>query len=121
MCGKFNLKTLYSHNFWHYMQLPWQHTFRHYLQMCHVHLYFKGNMYANFHSKMLFSTIFGIICRYHGNTLSSTVEKCVFHNYTIWLTCVPNLIRIAFEMLFFTYLEYVVTKATHFLLLSKNV
>ena len=32
-----------------------------------------------------------------------------------WLTCVPHLIWIAFEMLFFTYLEYVVTMATHFL------
>ena len=37
-------------------------------------------------------SVFGIICRYHGNTHSATVPKCVLHIYTSKRTCVPSLI-----------------------------
>ena len=41
-----------------------------------------------------FPPIFAIICRYHGNTLSTTVKKCVLHIYTPRQTSVPNFMRI---------------------------
>ena len=37
---------------------------------------------------------FAIICRYHGNTLSVTVEKCVLHIYTPRHTSVLNFMRV---------------------------
>ena len=37
-----------------------------------------------------------IICRYHGNAHSATVQKCVMHIYTSRPTCVPNLIQKCF-------------------------
>ena len=47
--------------------------------------------YSLRHSMFCFS-VFGIICRYHGNTHSTTVPKCVLHIYTSKRTCVPSLI-----------------------------
>ena len=38
----------------------------------------------------IFPPVFAIICRYHGNTLSVTVEKCVLHIYTPRQTSLPN-------------------------------
>ena len=70
--------------------LPWQHTFCHCPKMCPTHLHFNVNMHAKFNFKCISPSIFGIICRYHGNTLSSTIKKCVLHNYTIRPPCVPN-------------------------------
>ena len=55
--------------------LPWQRTSRHCPKMCHAQLHFNVNMYAKFDLKCLSPSIFGIICRYHGNTLSSTVKS----------------------------------------------
>ena len=57
-------------------------------------------------------SVFGIICRYHGNTHSATVPKCVLHIYTSKRTCVPSLIwKVIFPP---QLLAYVVTMATHF-------
>ena len=47
--------------------------------------------YSLRHSMFCFSVL-GIICRYHGNTHSATVPKCVLHIYISKRTCVPNLI-----------------------------
>ena len=44
--------------------------------------------------RKIFPPIFAIICRYHGNTLSTTVKKCVLHIYTPRQTSVPNFMRI---------------------------
>ena len=74
------LEIVVFHVFWN-MLLPWQRTFCHCPKMCHAHLHFKANMCAKSNLKMLFPTIFGIICRYQGNTHSATVQKCVMH---IW-------------------------------------
>ena len=41
-------------------------------------------------------SVFGIICRYHSNTHSATVPKCVLHIYTSKRTCVPSLISKCF-------------------------
>ena len=41
---------------------------------------------------------FLIICRYHGNTLSVTVEKCVLHIYTPRQTSLPNFMRIGHKL-----------------------
>ena len=41
--------------------------------------------------RQIFPPIFAIICRYHGNTLSTTFKKCVLHIYTPRQTSVPNL------------------------------
>ena len=54
---------------------------RHCPKMCHAH--FNVNMYAKFDLKCISPSIYG-------NTLSSTVKKCVLHNYTIRPPCVPN-------------------------------
>ena len=75
-------------SFWN-MLLPWQRTSRHCPKMCHAQLHFNVNMYAKFYLKCISPSILGIICCYHGNTLSSTVKKCVLH-YTIRPPCVPN-------------------------------
>ena len=75
------------------MPLPWQHTFCHcQKKMCLTLLHPKANIYAKFHENWWkteevvrdarFPPILAIICRYHGNTLSATVEKCVLHIYT---------------------------------------
>ena len=77
-------------SFWNNTLLPWQRTSRPYPKMCHAQLHFNVNMYAKFDLKCISPSIFGIICRFHGNTLSSTVKKCILHNYTIQLSCVPN-------------------------------
>ena len=69
-------------SFWNNMLLPWQRTSRHCPKMCHAQLHFSVNMYAKFDLKCISPSIFGIICHYHGNTLSSTVKKCVLHNCT---------------------------------------
>ena len=82
-------------NFWHNMPLPWQHTFRH-CQKYFLHIYTLRQHYVpNFIWNAFLPTIFGIICRYHGNTLSSTVEKCVLHNYTYG----QHVCQISFEFL----------------------
>ena len=74
------------------MPLPWQRTFHHCPKICHAHLHFKANMCAIFNLKMLFPTISGIICRYHGNTLSFTVENvsCTTTPYSL-LVCQNSL------------------------------
>ena len=143
-------------HFCHNMPLPWQHTFYHCQKMCLAHLHPKANICAKFHENWWkteeefatqdfsphfchkcryhgntlsttvkkcvlqsnpkanicakfhenwwkteevvrdarFSPIFAIICRYHGNTLSVTVEKCVLHIYTPRQTSLPNFMRI---------------------------
>ena len=78
-------------HFCHNMPLPWQHTFYHCQKMCLAHLHPKANICAKFHenwwknwgssSRRKIFPIFAIICRYHGNTLSITVKKCVLHIY----------------------------------------
>ena len=114
--------------------------FHHCQKMCLAHLHPKANICAKFHENWWkteevvrdarFSPIFAIICRYHGNTLSTTFKKCVLHIYTPRQTSVPNFMRIGEKT------EEVVRDArffpnfchnmplpwqTHFLPLSKNV
>ena len=77
-------------HFCHNMPLPWQHTFFHCRKMCLAHLHPKANICAKFHENWwkteevvrdaIFSPHFAIICRYHDNTLSATVEKCVLQS-----------------------------------------
>ena len=93
-------------HFCHNMPLPWQHTFYHCQKKCVLHIYTpKANICAKFHEnwwknwgsssrRKIFPPIFAIICRYHGNTLSTTVKKCVLHIYTPRQTSVPNFMRI---------------------------
>ena len=61
-------------------------------------------MWAKFHSKCfqnleiakspVFSEFFAVICCYHGNALSATVEKCILHIYTPRQTSGLNSMRI---------------------------
>ena len=44
--------------------------------------------------RKIFPHFLPIICRYHGNALFATVEKCVLHIYTPRQTSVPNFMRI---------------------------
>ena len=91
-------------HFCHNMPLPWQQSFCHCRKMCLAHLHPKANICAQFYENWSkteevvrdarFSPIFAIICRYHGNNLSATVEKCVLHIYTPRQTSVPNFMRI---------------------------
>ena len=93
-------------HFCHNMPLPWQHTFCHCKKKCVLHIYnIKANICAKFHENWwkteevvrdarFFPPIFAIICRYHGNILSATVEKCVLHIYNPRQTSVPNFMRI---------------------------
>ena len=91
-------------HFCHNMPLPWQHSFCHCRKMCLAHLHPKANICAKFYENWSkteevvrdarFSPIFAIICRYHGNTFSATVEKRVLHIYTPRHTSVPNFMRI---------------------------
>ena len=77
-------------SFWNTL-LPWQRTSRHCPKMCHAQLHFKRqHVCQNLIWNAFPPQFFGIICHYHGNTLSSTVKKCVLHNYTIRPPCVPN-------------------------------
>ena len=65
------------------------------VQKCVLHIYTsRPTSVPTFISNALFSSIFGIMCHYHGNTLSATVEKCVLHIYTQRQTSVPNSMRI---------------------------
>ena len=102
--GSSSRRKIFPH-FCHNMQLPWQHTFYHCQKMCLAHLHPKANICAIFHENWwkteevvrdarFFPPIFAIICRYHGNTLSTTVKKCVLHIYTPGHTSVPNFMRI---------------------------
>ena len=72
------------------MPLPWQHTFYHCQKMCLAptpqgkHLcQISWELVKNWGSssrRKIFPPIFAIICRYHGNTLSTTVKKwCLAH------------------------------------------
>ena len=92
----------FAHNIW----LPWQHTFCHCQKLCLAHLHPKANICAKFHEKSvknwgsssrrkIFPHLLPIICSYHGNTLSTTVEKYVLHIYTPRQTSVPNSMRIS--------------------------
>ena len=79
-------------NFCHNMPLPWQHTF-YTVQKCVLHIYtqrqtsvpnFILELVKNWGSssrRQIFPPSFAIICRYHGNTLSTTFTKCVLHIY----------------------------------------
>ena len=62
------------------MPLPWQRTF-HQVKKYVLHIYTsRPTSVPTFISNALFSSIFGIMCRYHGNTLSATVRKmCLAH------------------------------------------
>ena len=89
-------------HFCHNMLLPWQHTFCHCQKMCLAHRYVhpKANICAKFHENWWkteevvrgarFPPIFAIICRYHGNTLSTTVKKkkCLAHLHSKANICV---------------------------------
>ena len=46
--------------------------------MCHAQLHFNVNMYAKFDLKCISPSIFGIICHYHGNTLSCHCRNSAF-------------------------------------------
>ena len=91
-------------HFCHNMPLPWQHSFCYCQKMCLAHLHPKANIRAKFHENWWkteevvrdarFFPFFAIICRYHGNTLSTTVQKYVLHIYTPRQTSVPNFMRI---------------------------
>ena len=62
------------------MPLPWQRTF-HQVKKYVLHIYTsRPTSVLTYISNALFSSIFGIMCRYHGNTLSATVENvsCTF-------------------------------------------
>ena len=67
---------------------PWQHTFYHCQKMCLAHLHPQGKhlcqisweLVKNWGSsswRKIFPPIFAIICRYHGNTLSTNCHKNV--------------------------------------------
>ena len=82
------------------------HFSYHCQKMCLAHLHPKANICAKFHEnwwkteecssrRKIFSPIFAIICRYHGNTLSVTVEKCCLAHLTLQgRTSLPNVMRI---------------------------
>ena len=58
----------FFHNCWH-MLLPWQHTLHYCKQKCVLHIYTsRPTSVPTFIWNALFSPIFGIMCRYHGNT-----------------------------------------------------
>ena len=88
-----------------HMPLPWQHTFCHCQKnvsctstpqgkhLCQISWELVKNWGSSSRRK-IFSPMFAIICCYHGNTLSATVEKCVLHIYTARHTSVLNLMRI---------------------------
>ena len=88
-------------------------------------------MCAKFHLKMLLPTIVGIICCHHGNTLFSTVEKCVFcaqlhHTANMCakfpFKCITNMEVVQSAMFPPNFsCHNAITMATHFLPLSKNV
>ena len=89
----------------HNMPLPWQRTFCH-CQKCVLHIYTHAqtNIWAKFYDNRSkteqvvrvarFTPNFTILCRYHGNALSVTVEKCVLHIFIPRQTSVPNSMRI---------------------------
>ena len=86
-------------NFWHDMPLPWQHTFLHCQKVCFAQLHHTATMCAKFHFKCLksvevvqsakFPHFLDLICRYHGNALSTIVKECISH-ITSWPTCGQN-------------------------------
>ena len=64
-----------------------------------AHLHPKANVCAKFHENWSteeivcdarFTPIFPTICRYYGNALSATVQKCVLHIYTPGQTSVSK-------------------------------
>ena len=91
--------------FCHNMPLPWQHTLCHCQKnvsctttpqgkhLCQISWELVKNWGSSSRRK-IFPPILAIICRYHGNTLSATVEKCVLHIYTPRHTSVLNFMRI---------------------------
>ena len=73
------------------MLLPWQCTFHHCQKMCIAHLHFKTKVCAKINLKTPFPTIFGIMCRYHGNerTFHQVKKYVPLHIYTSRPTSVP--------------------------------
>ena len=68
----------FFHNCWH-MLLPWQHTLHYCKKKCVLHIYTsRPTSVPTFIWNALFSPIFGIMCRYHGNTLS-LLKMCLAH------------------------------------------
>ena len=80
-------KLIWKHlfqQFLHNVPLPWQRTF-HQVKKYVLHIYTsRPTSVPTFISNALFSSIFRIMCRYHGNTLSATVEKCVLQLIYCW-------------------------------------
>ena len=96
--------------FFGHMPLPWQRTFCHCRKMSLAHLHPKTNICAKFHENRSKTEevvrdanlrpparqphFWAIICRYHGNALFATVEKCLLHIYTPRQISVLNFMRI---------------------------
>ena len=103
-CVPILIEKCFSPHFWHNMPLTWQHNFLHCRNMWLAQLHPTANVCGKFHFKCyknvevvqsaMFSPMFAIICHYHGNARSATVEKCVLRIFTSRQTSEPNSTRI---------------------------
>ena len=119
--------------------LPWQHTFCHCWKMCYADLHPKTNIYNEFHknwpnieeavwAQRIFPSILPLICRYHGNVLSGTVENVsctstphICTKFQGNRSKTEKIIRNARFSIILAHNMWAVNMATHFLSLSRNV